>query len=315
MAVERGTTVEATVHRVVDGDTIRVFLPGIEKDESLRILAIDTEESNAGNSKAVTPWGDKAKERAEELFQPNDIITLEFPGNEDIETCLQRYRGNFGRLLVFVHKGEIDFQETMIAEGYSPYFVKYGNAIFPDKHQRYIQAERKAQEKNLGVWNQITVNQTEINNYAALGTWWQLRARIIDEYRRIKPQHQNLFNSRLDFFKLIEKAKNKTSEQVTIFTELRSIRRISQRSGLIKIGSIQQPFSLFLPDLDSETGQETIALLNSRYISRENTYPRRSYAYVTGTLRLFKNAPQISIVSPAQITDEMPSGNGTITNP
>ena len=305
--MERGTTIEATVSRVVDGDTIRVFLPGVEKDRSLRILAIDTEESNIGSNKAITPWGDRAKERAEEFFKPNDIITLEFPGDEDIETCLKRYRGNFGRLLVFVNKAGIDFQETMIAEGYSPYFVKYGNAIFPDKHQQYIQAERKAQQKNIGIWNQVAVNHEEIQNYAALGTWWQLRARIIDDYRHIKPLHENLFNSRLDFLTLIEKAQRHAQEKVTIFTELRSIRRISKHSGLIKIGSVQQPFSLFLPDLDSETGQEIVALLNSRYISQENDRPRRSYAYVTGELRLYRDAPQISLVSPEQITDEMPS--------
>ena len=301
----RGTTIEVTVNRVVDGDTVRVFLPGIEKDESLRLLAIDTEESNIGSSKAITPWGDKAKERAEEFFKPNDRATIEFPGDENIEACLQRYRGNFGRLLVFLHKNGIDFQETMILEGYSPYFVKYGNAIFSDKHERYTQAERQAQQKNIGIWNQIAVNQAEMQNYAALGTWWQLRARIIDEYRRIKPLYNNLFNSRLDFPLLIEKAKNQ--EEVTIFTELRSIRRISKHSGLIKIGSVQQPVSLFLPDLDSETGQEIVALLNSRYISQENAYLRRSYAYVTGELRLFKDAPQMSLISPEQITDEMPS--------
>lgn len=303
----RGTTIEVKVNRVVDGDTVRVFLPGVEKDESLRLLAIDTEESNAGSSKAVTPWGDRAKERAEELFKPNDTATIEFPGNEDIETCLKRYRGNFGRLLVFLHKDGVDFQELAIAEGYSPYFVKYGNAIFPDKHERYVRAERLAQRKNLGIWNQMAVNQAEIQNYAALGTWWQLRAKIIDEYRRIKPLHENLFNSRLDFPILLEKATS--HEKVTIFTELRSIRRISKHSGLIKIGSVQHPFSLFLPDLDSEVGRETVALLNSRYISQENDHPRRSYAYVTGDLRLFKDAPQISLLKPEQITDEMPSKN------
>lgn len=300
----RGTKIEVKVNRVVDGDTVRVFLPGVEKDESLRLLAIDTEESNVGSNKTITPWGDKAKERAEAFFKPNDTVTIEFPGNEDIGACLKRYRGNFGRLLVFLHKDGVDFQETMIAEGYSPYFVKYGNAIFPDKHQRYVRAERQAQQKNIGIWDQIAVNQAEIQNYAALGTWWQLRARIIDEYRRIKPLHANLLNSRLDFPILIEKAKKQ--EEVTIFTELRSIRRISKHSGLIKIGSVQQPFSLFLPDLDSEIGRETVALLNSRYISQENDYPRRSYAYVTGQLRLFKEAPQISILSPEQITDEIP---------
>ena len=99
----RGTTVEATVSRVVDGDTIRVFIADSSDDESLRILALDTEETNAGSSKPITPWGQKAKERAESFFAEGDLVTLEFPGTEDLEVCLPKYRGNFGRLLVFVY--------------------------------------------------------------------------------------------------------------------------------------------------------------------------------------------------------------------
>jgi endonuclease YncB( thermonuclease family) len=57
---------------------------------------------------------------------------------------VQRYRGNFGRLLVYIHKDGVDFQETMIREGFSPYFVKYGNAIF--HHDTYRAAEREAQD-------------------------------------------------------------------------------------------------------------------------------------------------------------------------
>lgn len=105
----QGTTVEATVSRVVDGDTIGVFLPNADNDESLRILALDTEESRASSGKPVTPWGKQAKARAEEFFSAGDKVTLEFPGNEDLATCLQRYRGNFGRLLVFVYRTHLRF--------------------------------------------------------------------------------------------------------------------------------------------------------------------------------------------------------------
>ena len=61
----KGTTIEATVVRVVDGDTIRVEVNG--KEESLRILSLDTEESNA-SPKPVSPWGKEAKKEAEKLF-------------------------------------------------------------------------------------------------------------------------------------------------------------------------------------------------------------------------------------------------------
>ena len=123
----KGTHLKVKFNRVVDGDTIRVFLPGDEKDESLRILALDTEESHAGGGKPVTPWGKAAKLRAERFFEDADEVVIEFPGNEDLASCLMKYRGNFGRLLVYVYRDGVDFQENMIREGYSPYFMKYGN--------------------------------------------------------------------------------------------------------------------------------------------------------------------------------------------
>jgi micrococcal nuclease len=62
MAETAGTSVKATVTRVVDGDTIVVALDGTS--EHLRLLALDTEESHRGGTKPVTPWGKAAKEEA-----------------------------------------------------------------------------------------------------------------------------------------------------------------------------------------------------------------------------------------------------------
>lgn len=301
----QGTTVEATVSRVVDGDTIRVLLPESNDDESLRILALDTEETNAGSSKPITPWGQKAKERAESFLAEGDRVTLEFPGTEDLEVCLQKYRGNFGRLLVFVYKDEVDFQEIMIREGYSPYFVKYGNAVFVENHQRYRAAARIAQQQNIGVWNQLAVNGSEVRNYAALTTWWQLRASIIEQYRQIVGTRDNLFNSRLDYLAIEEKAENE--ESAIIFTELRSIRRISGDRAIIGIGSRTQLFNVFIPDIISSEGQALLNLLNNRYISDGEIRPRRSYAYIQGRLSLFRDNPQIIVTDPEQITDELPA--------
>ncbi len=300
-----GTHLKVKFSRIVDGDTIRVFLPGDEKDESLRILALDTEESIAGGSKPITPWGKKAKQRAELFFLDADEVTIEFPGNEDLATCLQKYRGNFGRLLVYVYRDGVDFQETMIREGYSPYFMKYGNAEFTGHHLRYTQAEQNAQRHHLGVWDQITVNGVAHRNYAVLGTWWQLRATLIDSYRKIRAIDPSILNTRLDYLALETKAK--TEDSVTVFTELSSLTRVGGRHGLIGIGSIKQPFNLFIPNLDSPTGQEILNLLESRYISRGDDHPRRSYAYVTGQLSAYNNRPQMVVTSPDQISDSVKS--------
>jgi endonuclease YncB( thermonuclease family) len=123
-----GTTVDTTVVRVVDGDTVAVTIA--DREEKLRLSNLDTEESNHGSDKPITPWGKKAKERATELLAAGAPVTLEFAGNEPLEVCLERYRDNFGRLLVWLHHDGRDFQERMIADGYSPYFSKYGYADF-----------------------------------------------------------------------------------------------------------------------------------------------------------------------------------------
>lgn len=300
-----GTTVQAKVSRVVDGDTIRVFLPDQTQDESLRILALDTEESHTGGGKPVTPWGKKAKKKAEQFFSPEDTVLLEFPGNENTDVCLKRYRGNYGRLLVFVYKDGTDFQEEMIREGYSPYFVKYGYASFAGHHERYKQAERIAQQNFLGVWNQIEVNGSEIRNYAVLNTWWTLRAEVIDEYRKIKSNYPDLLNTRLDYDTLATRAQS--GDTVTVFTELHSYKFVSQKSVVVQIGSVKQPFALFIPDATTDEGQTILNLLENRYISKGDDYPRRSYAYLTGQLSLYQEKPQMVVTGAEQIKDNMAS--------
>jgi micrococcal nuclease len=76
-----GTTVEGTVVRVVDGDTVRIRADG--REESIRNLALDTEESNSGSpTKPQTPWGRAAKAEAQRLLPNDAAVTLEFPGTE-----------------------------------------------------------------------------------------------------------------------------------------------------------------------------------------------------------------------------------------
>ena len=67
-----------------------------------------------------------------------------------------------------------------------------------------------------------------MRNYAALGTWWQLRARVIDGSRQLKAVDDSLLNSRLDYATIDAKAK--VGESATVFTELSTIRRVSGTS-------------------------------------------------------------------------------------
>ncbi len=303
MSTLSGTHIDVRFSRVVDGDTIRVYLPEQTEDESLRILALDTEESYAGGSKPVTPWGKAAKQRAAAFFDGAETVTIEFPGNEPVAECLRKYRGNYGRLLTFVYRQDVDYQETMIREGFSPYFMKYGHAQFSQNHRRYVAAEQAAQGAHLGVWDQLGVNGSEMRNYAALGTWWRLRARVIDDYRARKARVPSLLNTRLDYDRIVAKAGE--GETVTLFTEFKAIRRLGGDHGLISYGGHDRPFSLFIPDMDSTEGQAIIQLMQSRYISSDESHPRRSYGYVTGALSLYDGKPQMEIEHVEQISDEL----------
>jgi micrococcal nuclease len=294
-----GTTFATHVTRVVDGDSLVVPVDG--REERLRLLCLDTEESNQGSDKPVTPWGREAKKEAERCLPVGAPVVLEFPGTEEIDVCLRRYRDNFGRLLVFAHTDEMDFQQHMIRAGYSPYFTKYGHADFPQHRERYAEAERAAQAAHVGVWDQVRVNGSEMRNYALLTTWWALRAALVDDYRRRRAENPQLFDSRLDYEELSRLAAE--GGEVTVFTELDSYRRVGGHRAVVDIGSRAQPFKVFLPDIESEQGQAVLALLDNRYLTRDDLHIARNYAYVSGPLALYREEPELVVTDPAQIRD------------
>jgi micrococcal nuclease len=205
---------QVEVEQPIDGDTVRVKIK--DKSESVRIQALDTEESKPGGDKPVTPWGRKASEHAAMLFTPGKHITLDFdePQDAKVRLDLSRFRDNFGRLLALVFVDGKDFQEHMIEAGYSPYFCKYGNVRTEDYHRRYLAAERLAQSRRTGLWDQVAVNGSEQRNYAALGAWWSLRAELIDGYRRARANGANFLNPRIDFEAILDLAERNESATV-----------------------------------------------------------------------------------------------------
>jgi micrococcal nuclease len=147
----------------------------------------------------------------------------------------------------------------------------------------------------------VTVNGSEQRNYALLGIWWTLRADLIDDYRALRESRPELLNSRLDYAKLHELAAQE--QETTVFTELRSYAPVGQDHAIVDIGSKAQPFKLFLPDIEGEAGQEILRLLDDRYIPKNPDHVRRSYAYVHGPLRLFRDEPEVVVTATDQITD------------
>ncbi|KAI0561288.1 ribonucleate (deoxynucleate) 3'-nucleotidohydrolase [Gracilaria domingensis] len=303
----QGTSVRVRRERVVDGDTIRAYPPAHSRAESLRILNLDTEESFKFGSKPVTPWGKAAKKYASDFFRDQKEVIIEFPGTEPVEECLVKYRGTFGRLLVWVHRVDgVDFTERMIRLGYSPYYNKYGNAEFESHHRRYILAERDAQMAERGVWDQVKVNGRVIRNYPSLCTWWSLRADIIDRYRAARKSGVLVYNTRKDFPILQVEAEKETT--VTVFTEVRNIRRTSSEDGSIaavaSIGNDDRPVQIYVPDASSKEGEQILELFRTRYMGTSRV-PRRGYCYLRGTLNTAGDGVRLTVERPFDVMDEL----------
>ncbi|MCI4663847.1 MAG: thermonuclease family protein [Neomegalonema sp.] len=304
-----GASFTVKVDRVVDGDTVRVFLSSeAAKSEKLRILTLDTEEVEKGD-KPKTRMGDIASARASALIPAGSMIKLILPGDGPLEEAKRKYRGNTGRLLVYIELPDgRDFQEVMIREGMSPYFIKYGYAHWPERHHRYLAAERSAQMEMLGVWDQFGNNGREERNYAALGCWWDLRAKIIDSFRDLRRRSPDapVFNTRVDYERLTEIAA--AGGEATVFTELRDMSVIDENHIVFRPGSRTQPFQLWLPNANRGDNAEVLNLLRRRYLSEGERRPRRGYAYVRGPLRLFRGAPEMEVTRPDQISDDWRDG-------
>jgi micrococcal nuclease len=303
--------VPAQVERPVDGDTVRVVVGGVR--ESVRIQALDTEESKAGGDKPVTPWGIESARVAAQVFVPGRTITLDFDlpseGGAPPDLKASRFRDNFGRLLALVFVDGEDFQRRMIEGGHSPYFCKYGHVRTKALHRAYLAAERTAMAAGAGLWDQPKVNGSEQRNYAALGAWWALRAEVIDDFRRSQAAGSRALNPRVHHEAIVERAR--AGGHATVFTEFGAYRRLGTRKAVIDIGSVAQPFSIFVPDIETEAGQRLLNLVARRYLSegteagRTVTRPGRGYGYVRGMLKLFDGRPEIVAHGPEDVSDDL----------
>jgi len=130
------TTVEATVIRVIDGDTIEVNLEG--SVYKVRYIGIDTPET-VHPSQPVECFGKEASDKNSELVE-GKIVRLE----KDVsETDI------YGRLLRYVWVGDIFVNDYLVRQGYA-----YASTYPPDVKyaDQFAQAQREAEENNRGLW-------------------------------------------------------------------------------------------------------------------------------------------------------------------
>ena len=136
-----GPTREATLVRVVDGDTIRVSVGGVE--ERVRYIGIDTPELDASSPATPDPYAAVATDANARLLAGGRIV---------LETDVSE-RDQYGRLLrdVWVERdGAWTLVNlALVAKGYArmstyPPDVKYVDAL--------LAAQRAAREEGHGLW-------------------------------------------------------------------------------------------------------------------------------------------------------------------
>jgi len=132
-------TANATVARVVDGDTIDVTLNGTE--ERVRLIGIDTPETVKPNT-PVQCYGPEASEHTKELLPPGTPVYLE----RDLVA-----RDDYGRLLSYVFRTDGVFvNRDLIDNGFAvPLEIKPNLAY----HVYFEQGADAAKAAGLGLWS------------------------------------------------------------------------------------------------------------------------------------------------------------------
>ncbi|KGX91624.1 thermonuclease [Pontibacillus halophilus JSM 076056 = DSM 19796] len=130
--------VEATVTRVVDGDTVKVEVDG--REETVRLLLVDTPETKHP-SKPVQPYGPEASKYMKDRLTDKQV---------ELEFGTTKY-DKYDRLLAYIYVQGDRINESLIEQGLAR--VAY---VYPP-NDRYIEdfrnAEAEAKEEEIGIWS------------------------------------------------------------------------------------------------------------------------------------------------------------------
>ena len=132
------------VDRVVDGDTVRVFLDG--QSVSVRLIGINTPETVKPDW-PVECFGPESSQFAKDTLAGRRV-TLEFDASQGAVD-------KFGRVLAYVWREEDDgtlslFNLAAIAGGYA-YERQYGSTPYAWRPE-FVRAQEQAHAANLGLW-------------------------------------------------------------------------------------------------------------------------------------------------------------------
>ena len=135
--------IPVTLDRVIDGDTIKVFLPG-GKRANVHFLGIDTPEMNYGKDEPPEPLAEEATRFTEEMLARKRIT---------IETDVEK-RDRYERILAYVWVDiggvPVMVNEALLMEGLADIRIYEPNVKYYD---RLAAALDEAREAGRGLWS------------------------------------------------------------------------------------------------------------------------------------------------------------------
>jgi endonuclease YncB( thermonuclease family) len=131
--------VEASLLKVVDGDTLTVMLNGVET--KLRLIGIDTPEL-ASATQSEQCYASQAKQRLQQITQGKKLLLEKDPTQGEVD--------KYGRSLVYLFLPDsVNINLQLINEGYAREYTY--NKPYKYK-QDFLAAELRAKNLQIGVW-------------------------------------------------------------------------------------------------------------------------------------------------------------------
>jgi micrococcal nuclease len=130
------------VDRVVDGDTTMVQTA--TGNYSIRMMGIDTPESHY-LGKSQGEWADKATARLRRILPEGTPVALELS-----DTPCDKY----GRVLAWIHKGDINVNSLMVKGGYAVNYCIAPDMKYCEEFGAYVE---KAMASRAAMWSQDQV--------------------------------------------------------------------------------------------------------------------------------------------------------------